>query len=286
MSGPTTSSHLLIRDTSHCAEAILSLSNEITLVGSVAAPLLDFASTWAQSNSSYDFIIARAFPPSWCSLHRPVISLRDPMSHWVYSAIDPLEPNGQLVLCHRGCGRDNLQPTVITQTVKIRCIHCQSTCEVRATAVDARTPIGRSGILKVAFPTQQAETNWNPPRGQGKSGAAGQGDGKIARGRRPKRNLSQAQADPMQRPQAHSVPRRLPSQTLLPHPSPISRTMSRPHHQDPYHTMASHTPQTPHVLQSSQLPFTWIPPSLQTPEHRQRQAKRPRIEREPPAPPS
>ena len=98
------SCQILTHNGRHCAEAVLSFSNKITLVGSVAALVLDFAAAWVQSSSEYDFLVAQTFPPSWCSLHRPVLSLGDPASHWVYSAVDPLEPNGSPVFCHWGCG--------------------------------------------------------------------------------------------------------------------------------------------------------------------------------------
>jgi len=133
------------------------------LVGSVAGPLLDFASLWVQSNSGYDFIVSKTFPPSWCSVHRPVISQPNPIRHMVYSAVDPLEPDGHPVFCHWGCGRENLDPNTCHRKVKIKCTLCNSTCEVKKTDDDARTPHGRKDIIKVAFPPTRALAAWNPP---------------------------------------------------------------------------------------------------------------------------
>ena len=157
------SCHILTHSGRHCAEAVLSFSNEITLVGSVAAPVLDFAAAWVQSSSGYDFLVAKTFPPSWCSLHRPVLSLGNPVSHWVYSAVDPLEPNGSPVFCHWGCGREHLDPNPTSQMVKITCKQCRSTCKVKVTGVGARTALSRKNISKVEFPAIQAKAEWSPP---------------------------------------------------------------------------------------------------------------------------
>ena len=296
-------------DTRHCADAILSFAQEITLVASVAAPLLDFASTWVQSGSDYEFIIARAFPPTWCSLHRPVLSRPDPVSHWVYSGIDPLEPDGYPVVCHRGCGREHLDPSIPSKTVKIRCILCHSTCEVNATKVNARTTLGRMGIHKVKFPTTRAVTDWSPPKGPTKlvnPTATREAGIREARGRPTMSNPSQARRGrggiPVQRPQMHSVPR-LPSQTLPP-PMALTRTMSQTPLRYPHLPLTPHTshislPSTPPVQPvqgihplppfSHGSPSTAHPLQLRPPQataHRQHQAKRQRTRHDLDIPPS
>ena len=165
MLDPPLSITMLTDTTRHCADAVLSFSNEITLVARVAAPLLDFTSAWARSNSSYDFLIAQTFPPSWCSLHRPVISLPSPAGHWVYSAVNPLEPDGYPVTCHRGCGRDSLDPATTSRKVKITCLLCRSSCEVKLTDVDGWTPLGRKEIVKVPFPPTACEDRLESSKG-------------------------------------------------------------------------------------------------------------------------
>ena len=279
MLGPTHIPHVLTHVTRHCADAVLSLSNEITLVASVAAPLLDFASIWAWSNSGYDFLVSQAFPPSWCSLHRPVISLPNPVSYSVYSAIDPLEPNGSPIRCHRGCGCDNLHPNVIGQRVKVKCLLCRSTCEVNTSESKARTAPGRKGIQKAAFPTTWAETDWTAPKEQNLSsdhGVTVEVEGGEARGRPPKGTPSRGRGSRRGRPaQTHSVPRLLPSQALPPH-TPLFRTMSQAPPQHSYPTMNPltaplHTPPM-QFLQPFQggpplLPFLpqWSPSALPPP---------------------
>jgi hypothetical protein len=293
---------MLTHETRHCADAILSFSNEITLVANIVAPLLDFASTWVQSNSNYDFIIAGAFPPTWCSIHRPVLSLPDPVSHWVYSAVDHLEPDGCLVICHRGCGREHLDPASASKKVKVTCLLCHSTCEVKVTEVNGRMPLGRKGILKVAFPTTRAETNWSPPKEPKPPkdpGATQELGVREVRGRLSKGNSSRARGGrgdgPTQRPQTHSVPR-LPSEALAPRPPPV-------------HTRGPFLQPPQGVPPFQQLPYGWLPaahslpqlatippppagaltlpfPPTQMTPNPQRQAKRQKTDHNSPTPPS
>ena len=253
--------HVLIYDTRHCADAVLSFANEVTLVARVTAPLLDFVSIWAQSSSDYDFIVAQAFPPSWCSLHRPVLSQQNPVRHSVYAAIDPLEPDGCPVICHRGCGREHLEPTVLSQKVKIKCILCQSTCEVKVTDGKVRTTLGRKDIYKAMFPRNRALTNWNPPKEQKDKGVAGQSEIGESRGRMGRNAPSQERRGrgnaPPQRPQTRSVPR-LPSQTLS-LPLPPLRTMSQAplestHLHATAHRIPASTPPIPYVQQLQVAP--------------------------------
>jgi len=228
---------MLIQKPRHLTEAVLSFANEITLVADVAAPLLDFALMWVQSNSSLDFIISQSFPPSWCSLHRPVLSLQETRSHWVYSAIDPLEPDGQPVCCHSGCGRENLDPETLSKKVKIRCIFCRSICEVKVTQVDIRTPLGRKGLLKVPFPTSQAWTEWtfqqgpkSPSTGEGSKPAnkPSQGKGRRRRGGAPKQGEGQhgRVGVPDQGHHGNSGPAPLPQLTVA---APPSSSQDEPH---------------------------------------------------------
>ena len=267
------------------------------MVSRVVAPLLDFASTWVQSISDYDFIIAQTFPPAWCSIHRPVLSRPDPVNHMVYSAIDPLEPDGHPVFCHRGCGRDNLQPAVRSQGVKVKCILCHSTCEVKGTEVDTRTPLGQKGIHKVGFPPDHAVTDWTPPKGVADSSVAGQLEAKETRGRPPKDSHRQARGgqggNPVQRSQTHSVPRLLPSQIPLP-PIQPARTMSQAPFQHAHPALGPQTTQLqslPHGLLSTAFPppppQSAVPPQPpQNTNHRGHRAKRQKVKHRSPAPPS
>ena len=118
---------------------------------------------WVQSRSDYDFLAAQAFPHTCCSLHWPVILWPDPLTHSVYSAIDPLESDGHPVLCRKGCGHDNLTPEVLSTKVKIRCLMCHSTCEAKLMKVDAYISLQRKDIHKASFPTTQAGTNLRSP---------------------------------------------------------------------------------------------------------------------------
>ena len=212
---------ILTHGARHCADAVLSFSNEITLVGGIAAPLLDFVSMWVQSNSDYDFIIGQTFPPTWCSLRRPVLSLQATMSHWVYTAIDPLEPDGHPVICQNGCGRENLDPDAQSKKVRIKCLLCQSTCEVKVSEIDSRTPLGRKGIMKAQFPPTQAKTSWISP-------GSLQGPSTDKQRKPPKKKPFQHQHSrggaPVQRPQDNREPST--SSQLQAPPPPTSSTSS------------------------------------------------------------
>lgn len=217
----------------HCADAVLSFSNEITLVASVAVPLLEFVSIWVQSNCDYDFIASQSFPPSWCSLRRPVISLPNPRGDWVYSAIDPLEPDGELVFCHNNCGRENLDPETLSKKVKIKCTLCGSTCEVKKTEKDHRTPLGRKEMIKVQFPQTRAMTSWKPPpapqdpaTGEGQTGPRKEQAQQSKKGSSQGRRAGRVQ---VQRPEASSEPSPLPLPTAMPPPSSTQAGVRKPH---------------------------------------------------------
>ena len=310
---PPTHYHVLTHNTRHCADAILSFSNEVTLVSRVSAPLFDFAAIWAQSCSDYDFIIAQAFPPSWCSIHRPVLSRQDPVRHSVYAAIDPLEPDGRLVFCHRGCGREHLEPVATSQKVKIKCLLCRSTCEVGETEVKGRTSLSQKGIYKTDFPVKRAETNWNPPKEYRGTSMATQLNSEEVRGRQPKAKPSQAQGSrgntQAERHQTHSVPR-LPSQTttlLMPTMQimgQVTPPYPNPSHQHPQFAQPFHGVPQPYHFHQGWLPTPDMLPSLtgmapppignltpppapaQPTRAPQRQHKRQKLNHNPPAPPS
>ena len=212
---------ILTHGARHCADAVLSFSNEITLVAGIAAPLLDFVLMWVQSNSDYDFIIGQTFPPTWCSLCRPVLSLQATKSHWVYSAIDLLEPDGHPVISQNGCDHENLDPDTQSKKVRIKYLLCQSTCGVKVTEIDTQTPLGRKGIMKVLFPQTQAKTSWISPESL-------QGPSTDKQRKPPKKKPSQHQHSrggaPVQRPRDDREPNT--SSQLQAPPPPTSSTSS------------------------------------------------------------
>ena len=151
---------------SHCADAVLSFSNNITIVSDVALPLANFALRWVQSNSDYDTIVASAFTPSWASLHRPVLS-RLPSTHTLYIGVDPLEPNGQLIRCHQGCGREFLEHDRQKKLLKVECKFCGSQGEMKPPSILPGTILGRKFLLKVEYPQLPAKMVWKFPSKSG-----------------------------------------------------------------------------------------------------------------------
>lgn len=88
---------------SHCADAVLSLANKITLVGDVVDALLSFTALWVQTPSDYDVLVAKSFSAEWTRAHEPVISRKGDAGHTLYTRFSVAQPGGMLVLCHRMC---------------------------------------------------------------------------------------------------------------------------------------------------------------------------------------
>lgn len=143
---------------SHCAEAMLSLSNQTTVISNVMFPVTAFVKQWVQTNSTFDSIVARTMPPEWASKHLPVLS--QGTVHHLYKAFDPLEPKGEVVICHRGCGIENRKWDTRGTTIKITCRSCNSTCIIPKEKPDSSSVLGSHGLVKVAYPVQQAKTTW------------------------------------------------------------------------------------------------------------------------------
>lgn len=150
---------------SHCADAVLSLSNNATVVGEVAAPLVDFAARWAQSPSDYDFIISATLNAEWASQHHPVLS-RANHGHFVYTRYRRWEPEGKIVRCCQNCSEGVTMKDRNTNTVRFICEGCGLRCSVQKslTDLDKSTPLGKRSFVKVDFPRPQYPTpNWELP---------------------------------------------------------------------------------------------------------------------------
>ena len=150
---------------SHDAEAVLSLANNATVVGDVAATLADIISTWARTGSNFDTIISCVVHGDWALYHRLVISRRregnaDKSDHTLYTGYSPMEPNGQLVRCHRGCGGENMSAEPQGPTFRITCRGCGSWCFVTSVAKEKSSIPGSAGIVKANYPQKQAMTQW------------------------------------------------------------------------------------------------------------------------------
>ena len=117
-----------------------------------------FAVEWAQTHSDYDNLVARAFDPKWASKHRPVISRN--RVHTLYTGYLVTQPDGMLIICPYDCGVENLLHTVKGHIARLRCLACNSTCNILRVPEDRSTVLGRQEIVKVEFPQPVAAAPW------------------------------------------------------------------------------------------------------------------------------
>lgn len=144
-----------------CTDAILSFSNEITLVGSVAAPLLDFASLWVQSNSDYN----RTMRPADL-VHRTILWSLGQLQTFLYQWAQP--SRRQVGWCHwPTIWWFSWQPLVCLEDkhIEILPLECRDTCLAptiqlqvhECTAVRGRnrsTPLGSTvTVLETMLPS-------------------------------------------------------------------------------------------------------------------------------------
>lgn len=146
---------------SHCADAVLSLSNLTTLVGTVSPAITTFASLWVQSPSGYDFLIAKAMKAEWLEAHGPVISQGG--KHTLYTKFSLSRPGGSLVKCYN---ERCLEPLTGRpgkgQKVYFQCKRCGSRCSAPKVFTDKTTTLGRHAMITVKFPVPQClDVNWH-----------------------------------------------------------------------------------------------------------------------------
>lgn len=152
---------MLIFTCSHCADAVVSLANRTTIVGDVAATLVDFLVAWVTTPSSYDVLFAKTIRDDWARRHRPVLTTRQD-GHVLYTGFSPAEPNGEVVRCHRQCAPENQWSNVRKKNILFICKQCNSQCVVGKATYDASTFLGARHLIKTVFPQKQAETQWGP----------------------------------------------------------------------------------------------------------------------------
>lgn len=257
----------------HCADALLSMANNNTVVGQIASALADFASLWVQSPSSYDFLIGHTMRGDWTATHKPVLSMAG--VHTLYTTFKISEPDGKLVICHRSCGAA-IKAKVRKNNVRFTCSACGSTCSTQKFTSNKATLLGHYGLVKTAFPQEQYPTEWALPT------PIDGGQGFVAM----ETNISAVNSphpNPSNAPQLPSAPldptattqyqghRLHPSTSEAPPTSPtdpLPPTTSRtPEHIPP-------TPSTVPLLRSSSLPH---PQQHQEPPHQSSSRSSPRL---------
>ena len=136
---------------------ILSLGNQSTLVGDVAAVLSDFIAAWVTTNAELDSLVARTMPSSWTRSHLPVFST--PKGHTLYIGRNVLEPEGKLIRCPVDCG----QPFYVEHgksAMKVICPGCQMNCSLPKVVPKSGDWLTEVGILKTEYPRQNASIEW------------------------------------------------------------------------------------------------------------------------------
>lgn len=144
------------------AEAILSLANQITLVGDVCTPLAEFVTAWVTTPSDYDTLFAVTVPDAWARVHRPVLSTGS-MVHHLYTGYSVLEPRGEVVRCHTGCGLENRSYNVDRSKVVVKCRECRSHTSYKHVPSGGSTTLAKKNLIKTVYPQQAARVNWKHP---------------------------------------------------------------------------------------------------------------------------
>ena len=129
----------------------------MAVIGDVAATVAKFVARWVQSPSGHDFLVASTIPSDWARLHMPVISKGG--THSLYTKYHQMEPNGQLVKCHRMCcGGMRLDSR--SKTLRIICSTCNSRCPIPRVQLDPAKPLGHKYLIKTEFPRVLFPTQW------------------------------------------------------------------------------------------------------------------------------
>jgi hypothetical protein len=143
---------------SHCADAVLSLSNVTTVVSRVSCTLADFCESWVRTASGYDVLFATTMRDDWARRHRPVLST-DKDCHTLYTGYIVTEPYGRIVQCHQGCSIENRRHNVTARKVTIFCKQCNSSCTIDKVPSET-TILGSRSIVKTPYPPPLVKTEW------------------------------------------------------------------------------------------------------------------------------
>lgn len=136
---------------SHCAEAIVSFARGATLVGRLAATLLEFTARWVITRSDYDRLIAWTMDADWLEHNQLVLSTQN-TGHVLYKKFDLGRPDGKIVKCHWGCPVTDLHSKANNHGVRITCDRCKSRCTVGLAKTDRQSILGSRAIIKLQYP--------------------------------------------------------------------------------------------------------------------------------------
>src|SRR5579872_3460601 len=212
---------------SHCADAVVSLANKVTIVGEVSSELQKFAARWVQSASTdYDVIVATTFRKGWLTNHELVISTPS-AGHMLYSEWTSLYPNGREVVCLNGC-QPNMKYRARGPKTRFMCRHCKSVGWVKLTPPAKPQLLDKYSLVKTKYPRSRSKVLWTKD-GEGEpdmervdfvDGSASENEGQDT-----KTSLPPSTSPPTMRRSAHNtVADVIPGPSVLPTPSisPVS----------------------------------------------------------------
>jgi hypothetical protein len=146
---------------SHCADAVISLANQSTIVARVSSTLVEFMARWTQSPSGYDFLVASTIDRDWAAEHQPVIS-RHRYGHSLYTRFRLEEPGGRILRCPTH-GRQSLRSRSASKhTMRIICDvdACRYRCTIPKASEGIDNILRTKGLVRTEFPQLQYTTTW------------------------------------------------------------------------------------------------------------------------------
>ncbi|KAF9642917.1 hypothetical protein BDM02DRAFT_3132771 [Thelephora ganbajun] len=148
----------------HCADAVLSLANNTTVVSKVSARLLDLVAYWVQTLSDYNVLMAKAMTCDWAKEHMPVLSRQgnDPTCHTTYTSGNPPAP---VPITPAPSQDDHILYTKFSLgQPKGMTVLCHLRCTIAKFSTDMATPLGRQVLVAVKYPLEQFPTQWELPK--------------------------------------------------------------------------------------------------------------------------
>ena len=153
--------YVYLHTPSHCADAVVSLANNTTIVGKVATVLADFTARWVQSPSDYNFLVASTINKKWALQHRPVIS-RKGHGHILYTKYLYEQPHGQLIFCPSQC-LAKIHAKTTKNGFRLICEKCNTRVTIPKHQPDWQSILGWQTLIKIAFPQEIQPVTWGLP---------------------------------------------------------------------------------------------------------------------------
>ena len=129
----------------------------MNLVPDIMTTVTQILLCWVQTPSDYDVLFTRTMRPDWALKHLPVLSQRS--VYRLYTGYGNIQPNGERVVCHSGCGVENRSWFVRANDMKIICHKCSLACAFQIVKPKSGI-LGSQSLIEVEFPQPQARVSW------------------------------------------------------------------------------------------------------------------------------